>query len=142
MNASSEFLPADELAKFIVLDVVRPQIEAFRDRGIPVEAQTVFVAHNQRKNGPKLGAVRRAIPVQVEIRCQPLYSQVTQVICHSRLIQSPPPSGETLEWDLTAKVRRDEKGLYVQGLLVSSHIPPEAELGAAGQPLGLSTLPP
>jgi hypothetical protein len=127
MNANSEFIPEDELTKFIVMDVLRPQIETFRDGGIRVAAQTVFVAHNQRKNGPKLGAVKRAIPVEVEIRCRPFDSKGTHVLCQSRLIQSPPTSGEPVEWDLTAEVRRDEKGFYVQWLRVSAHITPEAE---------------
>lgn len=121
------------------MEVVRPRIEAYLERGVPVEAQTIFVAENQRKLGPKLGAVKRAIPVCVEIRCQTLDSRASRVICHSRLMQSSPYSGEPLEWHLTATVRRDAKGLYVQEIQVPAHLSTEAEQVSHGKPVTRSS---
>ena len=93
---NSEFLPKDELAKFIVLNVVRPQLETFAV--LAFEAQTVFVTKNQRKPGPTIGAVKLAIPIQVEIHCVQILPLLTQVTCQGRLTQWP-PSNEPLEWD-------------------------------------------
>ena len=137
MNAGAEILPEDDLAKFILTEVVRPQLDTFLDRGIPVEARTVFVAGNQRRNGPTLGAVKRVTPLQVEIRCVGRSGKIsdgtaarspgahfTQVHCQCRLVEWPPPAGAPLEWDLNCVVHRDGKGLYVPRSTVAVHVRP------------------
>ena len=121
MNTNLEILPADELSEFILMNLVRPRIDDLLERGIRVEAQTVFVAQHQRKTGPRLGAVKRPVPVCIEIRCQSLDSWASRITCHSRLIQPSQHSSETLEWDLIATVRRDAKGFFVQECQVAEY---------------------
>lgn len=124
MNTNEEFLPNGELAKFITMQVLRPQVEAFRDRGHPIEATILFVAGKQRREGPTLTAKGRVVRVQIEIHCHWLYTDFTMVLCQCRLLESPPANsgGEAFEWDLKTTVKRGVGGLDATGTLVSAKV--------------------
>ena len=114
MNESEEFLPKRELEEFILVEVVRPQLEYHINRGVPVQAVIKFIAGKQIKNIKPMGALKRPVIIELELRLTK--DRVGNILFNlkTELIDSEDAGhGDALIWNFSETIKRDQKGYYL-----------------------------